>query len=83
VAVRVRSLYDGAIADLERETGELELEQLLKEMEASSEQEANRQIHEDDAFVMCPECKEAFLEDIYSRLHPEATPENGRAHMIH
>jgi hypothetical protein len=43
----------------------------------------NRQVYEDDVFVLCPECKEAFLDDIYSHLHPKATPESGRAHLIH
>jgi hypothetical protein len=83
VAVKVRSLFQGVVSGLERETGELEIEELLREMETSSEQVLNRQVHEDDAFVMCPECKEAFLEEMYSRLRPEATPENGRAHLIH
>lgn len=83
VAVKVRSLFDGAITDLERETGELEIAQLLREMESASENDLNRQVHEDDAFVMCLECKEVFLEEIYSRIHPQATPENGRAHLIH
>jgi len=83
VAVKVRSLLHGVASELERETGDLEIEELLREMEASAEQNLNRQVREDDAFVMCPECKEAFLEEMYSRLRPEATPENGRAHLIH
>ncbi len=32
--------------------------------------------------VVCPKCKEAFLQEIYSHLRPEALPETGRVHLI-
>jgi hypothetical protein len=80
VAVRVRSVYDGVICE---STEEPELAKILKEVSNCSEEELNRQIHEDDVFILCPVCKEALLDDIYSHLHPEATPEMGRAHLIH
>ncbi|MBI4964854.1 MAG: hypothetical protein HY913_16385 [Desulfomonile tiedjei] len=83
VVVRIRSLYDGAIPDAGNNTGEPGLEQLIEEIDACSEAELNRQVYEDDTFIMCLECKEAFMKDIYSRVRPEATPENGRAHLIH
>lgn len=82
VVVRVRSLFDGVIPEKEM-AGEPDLGQLLKEIDALGEQELNRQVYEDDAFIVCPECKEAFMEELYSRLRPEACPENGRAHLIH
>jgi phage FluMu protein Com len=83
VAVRVRSMFDGVIPDAEKGPNDGELENLLREMEGLSEEELNRQVHEDDVFVMCPRCKEAFMENIYSHLQPQATPEHGRAHLIH
>jgi hypothetical protein len=83
VLVRVRSLFDGVIPEKELADGEPDLGQLLKEIDTLGEQELNRQVYEDDVFIMCPECKEAFMEEIYSRLRPEACPENGRAHLIH
>jgi len=83
VIIRVRSVFDGIIPDREGVQGEPDLGQLLNEIDACSEEELNRQVYEDDAFIMCLECKEAFMEVIYSRLRPEACPENGRAHLIH
>lgn len=83
VLVRVRSLFDGVISATESTDGGADLGRLLHEIDASSEEELNRQVYEDDAFVMCLECKEAFMQEIYSRLRPEACPENGRAHLIH
>ncbi len=76
----MRSVFDGAIYET---TEEPELAKILKEVSNCSEEELNRQVHEDDVFIMCPVCKEAFLDDIYSHLHPEAAPEMGRAHLIH
>ncbi len=76
-------MFDGVIPDAEKGPNDTELENLLREMEGLSEEELNRQVHEDDVFVMCPGCKEAFMENIYSHLHPEAAPEMGRAHLIH
>jgi hypothetical protein len=83
VTVRVRSFFDGVIPEIEKRSQCLELERLLKEIDACSEEELNRQVYEDDAFIMCAECKETLMEEIYSRLYPQACPENGRAHLIH
>lgn len=83
VAVQVRSMFDGVIPDSEAEPNESEIERLVKDISAYSEEELRRQVYEDDVFVMCPECKEAFLENIYAHLHPQATPDHGRAHLIH
>lgn len=83
VAVRVRSMFDGVIPDDEGDHPDAELAGLLREMEGLSEEELNRQVYEDDVFIMCPRCKEAFMENIYSHLQPQATPDHGRAHLIH
>jgi tryptophanyl-tRNA synthetase len=83
VAVRVRSLFDGVISESREEGGEQDLRRLMQEVAAYSEEDLNRQVYEDDVFILCLECKEAFLDDIYSHLHPKATPESGRAHLIH
>ncbi|MBI5252394.1 MAG: hypothetical protein HY912_23105 [Desulfomonile tiedjei] len=80
VAVRVRSVFDGVLPE---SSDEPELAKIIKEVSNCSEEELNRQVCEDDIFIMCPVCKEAFLDDIYSHLHPEAAPEMGRAHLIH
>ena len=82
VAVRVRSTFDGLIAD-SPETDNQDLAGMLAEASRLSEEDLNRQVYEDDVFVMCPSCKEAFLEDIYAHIHPKASPEHGRAHLIH
>ena len=71
VVVRVRSLFDGVIPEKELAEGEPYLGQMLKEIDAFSEQELNNQVYEDDAFVVCPECKEALMQELYSRLRPE------------
>ena len=83
VAISVRSMFDGTIPEEPRETGAGGLARIMRGSTAHSEEELNREIYEDDVFVMCPECKEAFLQDIYSHLHPQATPEHGRAHLVH
>lgn len=84
VAVRVRSMFDGTLpADAVNENSEQAIANLVAEISLYSEEELSRQIYEDDVFIMCPQCKEAFLEDIYSHLHPKAAPEHGRAHLIH
>jgi len=80
VAVKVRSVFDGVITE---PAGEPEISEILKEVSNCSEEELNRQVHEDDIFIMCPVCKEEFLDDIYAHLHPAAAPEMGRAHLIH
>lgn len=82
VDVRVRSCFDGVIPELAEETPAQELDRVLAELSDQTEEELNRQVYEDDVFIMCPSCKEAFLEEIYSRLHPKAMPETGRAHLI-
>ena len=83
VAVRVRSMFDGSIPDLAQDTPGQDLASVLAEASLYSEEELKRQVYEDDVFVMCPTCKEAFLDDIYSHIHPKASPEHGRAHLIH
>lgn len=83
VTVRVRSFFDGVIPEIQESCRGRELERLLKKIDACTEEELNRQVYEDDAFIMCAECKETFMEEIYSRLYPQACPENGRAHLIH
>ncbi len=83
VAISVRSMFDGTIPEDIQENSAGALARIMRRAAALSEEELNREIFEDDAFVMCPECKEAFLQDIYSHLHPQATPENGRAHLVH
>jgi hypothetical protein len=76
----VRSVFDEAISETAEEP---ELAKIIKEVANSSEEELNRQVYEDDIFILCPVCKEALLDDIYSHIRPEATPEMGRAHLIH
>jgi phage FluMu protein Com len=83
VAISIRSTFDGTIPEEMHETGTAGLARIVREAAARSEEELNREIYEDDAFVMCPECKEALLQEIYSHLHPQATPEHGRAHLVH
>jgi len=76
-------VFDGVIPDHGSGGAESEIERLVRELSHYSEEELNRQVYEDDVFIMCPRCKEAFLETIYSHIHPEATPESGRAHLVH
>jgi hypothetical protein len=87
VAVKVRSSFDGVIPDSPSvgtpEDGESELERLLLEADAYTEEELNRQVYEDDVLIMCPSCKEAFMEDIYSHLITRANPKLNRAHLVH
>jgi hypothetical protein len=83
VVVQICSLFDGVIPEMERAKDGAGLGQLLEEINGLGEEELNRQVYEDDAFILCLGCKETFMEEIYSRLRPEATPENGRAHLIH
>ncbi|MDQ7782848.1 MAG: hypothetical protein RDU20_08210 [Desulfomonilaceae bacterium] len=83
VEVKVRSMFDGVIPESESHADETEIERLIRDMAACNEEELNRQVYEDDVFIMCPECKEAFMESIYSHLHPQAAPDHGRAHLIH
>lgn len=83
VAVKVRSMFDGVIPESDLDADEITIERLVRDISAYSEEDLNRQVYEDDVFIMCPACKEAFLENIYSHLHPQATPDHGRAHLIH
>jgi hypothetical protein len=83
VAISVRSVYDGVIPDEVDEMGVGGIARIMKRAAARTEEELNHEIYEDDAFIMCLACKEAFLQEIYSHLHPQATPENGRTHLVH
>jgi hypothetical protein len=82
VDVRVRSLFDGVIPDYQDQDADRELERLLEGLSGYSEEELTRQVYEDDIFIMCPPCKEAFMQDIYSNLHQEGAPDDGRDHLI-
>jgi phage FluMu protein Com len=82
VEVRIRSHFDGVIPELTEEVPTQDLDGILADMAGCSEEELTRQVYEDDVFIMCPSCKEAFLRDIYSRLHPEASSREGHVHLI-
>jgi len=83
VAVRVRSMFDGVIPHADEDDPGEELSNIMADMSACSEEELNRQVYEDDAFVMCPRCKEEFLKDIYSHIRPKDSPKGAREHLIH
>jgi hypothetical protein len=83
VALRVSSMFDGIITEAEWSGTEPNLAQLLEELEQCDEEDLNRQIYEDDVFIMCPACKEAFMEDVYAHLITHSAPEFGRDHLIH
>ncbi len=83
VAISVRSVFDGVIPDEADDIGVDGIVGVMKRTAAKTEEELNHEIYEDDAFIMCIRCKEAFLQEIYSHLHHQATPENGRAHLVH
>ncbi|MEW6113671.1 MAG: hypothetical protein AB1664_16180 [Thermodesulfobacteriota bacterium] len=83
VDVRVRSLYDGTIPEQNEEDTRRALDKVLAELSHYNEEQANREVYEDDVFVLCPPCKEEFLQDIYAHMHPKASPELGRDHLIH
>lgn len=83
VALRVRSMFDGVIAESDADRSEDELTRLLLEVEECSEDELTRQVYEDDIFIMCPACKEAFMQDVYAHISTKTPPEAGRAHIIH
>lgn len=83
VALRVRSMFDGSVAESDVDLPEPEIARLLQEVEKYREEELDRQVYEDDIFIMCPACKEAFMEDIYAHLSTKVSPEAGRAHLIH
>lgn len=83
VAVRVRSVFDGTIEDLGHASSTEDLVGLPNVTAQQGEEDLNRQVYEDDVFIMCATCKETFLQDIYSHIQPEAAPEHGRAHVLH
>lgn len=83
VAVHVQSDFDGVVPEADPAVEESSIDRLIEELTNCSEEDLNRQVHEDDVFIMCPSCKEVFMENIYSHLHPQATPEHGRAHLVH
>ena len=82
IEVRVRSCFDGVIPESKEQDPARELDRILADLSAYNEEEASRQVHEDDVFMVCPKCKEAFLQEIYSQLRPEVLPETGRVHLI-
>ena len=83
VAVRVRSIFDGTVPERGHEDPRQELAHLLDAAARQSQEDLDRQVYEDDIFIMCPACKETVLQYIYSHLRPEASPEHGRAHLVH
>jgi len=82
IDVRVRSVFDGTIPEADEDASKDGLDRILAELSGYNEEEASREVYEDDVFIMCPECKDTFLDEIYSHIHPQATPEAGRAHLI-
>lgn len=82
IEVRVRSSFDGVILGIDEEISERELERIYDALVGCSEEEGQRQVYENDVFVMCPGCKEVFLTEIYSRLRPDVSPAAGRDHLI-
>ncbi|MCA1960423.1 MAG: hypothetical protein LDL33_06475 [Desulfomonile sp.] len=82
VEVRVQSMFDGVIPESQSADPAEELESILARLSSLTEEELIRQVYEHDVFVMCPSCKEKFLNDLYERLHATTTPEAGRAHLI-
>lgn len=83
VDVKVRSMFDGVIPDSDVRDHAQGLDTLMAELSKYSEEELVRQVYEDDSFVLCPTCKEAFMKEIYARLHTKASSETGRDHLIH
>ena len=82
VDVRVHSMFDGVIPESRAADPAQDLDNILSSLSTLTEEEITRQVYEHDVFVMCPACKEEFLNDLYARLHPTASPEAGRAHLI-
>lgn len=83
VEISVRSIFDGVVPDSADRNDETEIERLIRDMSSQPEEELTRQVFEDDVFVVCPRCKEALLKNIYAHLNPAASPDQGRAHVIH
>jgi len=75
-------MFDGVIPESQSTDPAEELRDILAKLSTLTEEELTRQVYEHDVFVMCPSCKEKFLNDLYARLHTAATPEAGRAHLI-
>lgn len=82
IEVRVRSAFDGVILGKDEDVSEGELKRIYEALVECSEAEGRRQVYESDVFVMCPQCKEVFLAEIYARVRPEASPAAGRDHLI-
>jgi hypothetical protein len=61
---------------------ESEMANLIKAIaEGEFEQRRNDSV-EDDVFMMCSGCKDAFLRDVYSHISRSLCPDIGRAHLI-
>lgn len=75
-------MFDGVIPESRATDSAEELDHILSSLSSLTEEEITRQVYEHDVFVMCPACKEQFLDDLYARLHPTASPVAGRAHLI-
>ena len=82
VDIRVRALLDGAPAELEQPSSEGDVGPLVDDLSAAPEEELVRRGFEDDVFVLCASCKEAFLKDVYTDLHSPEAPGAGRAHLV-
>ncbi|MEW6348726.1 MAG: hypothetical protein AB1646_06660 [Thermodesulfobacteriota bacterium] len=82
VVLRVRSLFDGVIPPQDGELSSESLSRLIADLSAYTEEEANREIYEDDVFTMCPECKEVLIKDIYAHFLPHSAPEADRPYLI-
>lgn len=82
VDIRVHAVFDGVIPQAQEINPAQELDSILSSLSSLTEEEITRQVYEHDVFVMCPPCKEAFLKDLYARLHPTVSPQATRAHLI-
>ncbi len=82
VAVRVRSMFDGVIPEAECGEPAMSIDRILEELACCTEEELTHQVYEDDVFILCPRCKDDFLNEVYSRLTSRPTPDSGRAHLI-
>ena len=76
-------MFDGVLPESQGGDSPGNLDDILTELSDSSEEELNRQVYQDDVFIMCPSCKEAFIKDIYAHINPKASPDADRAPLIH
>ena len=83
VDLRIRSMFDGVLQESGVGDPSGDIDDILAELSECSEEELNRQVYQDDVFIMCPSCKEAFIKDIYSHINPKASPDANRAPLIH